>query len=266
MTTPTPFNTEQFNRQLRTSWLGRPVVYLPSTSSTNDWASQYPARKLEHGTLVITDNQTHGKGQYQRHWQADEARNITCSVVLHPGRTQGIHLLTMTVALSCLNTLQDYTGLEGAIKWPNDIILDNKKIGGILTETAFLGSKLKSIIIGLGLNVNQHEFPGSYETTPTSLAASAGQKTLDRTEILAKWCFNFERHINRWEAFDDAQPKEVNDRMLGFGEWVTISIDGEPGNGSYKVIGIDQNGSLCLLNEDLEFVTFTHEQIRIHRN
>lgn len=263
MSTSKSFDPELYNNCLQTSCLGRPVLYLPSTTSTNDWVSAYPVQKLEHGSLVITDNQTNGKGQYERQWESEIGKNITCSLVLHPERSAGIHLLTMIVALSCLETFQDYTEIDGAIKWPNDIILGSRKIGGILMETTFLGSKLNSVIIGLGLNINQKKFPGPFENEPTSLAATIGHTNFSREEILAQCCLYLERRVKRWEAFDENQPKEVNEQLIGYGEWTRISINGEYHESPYKVIGIDGDGSLCLLNNDLEIVTFTHEQIRI---
>lgn len=260
------FDPEVFRRHLQTSWLGRPIIYLPSVPSTNDWASDFPARDLNHGTLVVTDHQTQGKGQHQRRWEGEKGKNLAVSLILHPERASGIHLLTMLVAKCSIEVLQYYVKAEPAIKWPNDILLSHAKIGGILTETSFTGARLESVIIGTGLNINQKQFPYSFDQQPTSLALLNGNRELSREKLLAEWSLVLERQIKRWEEGDLNQPKEINDLLLGQGEWVTISRDGQEEAQKYKVIGIDENGNLCLLNGDFEIITFTYEQIRINRD
>ncbi|WP_439556658.1 biotin--[acetyl-CoA-carboxylase] ligase [Dyadobacter sp.] len=137
--------------------IGKKVIYLPSCHSTNDIAAEIVhAGLFTEGTVVITDHQLSGRGQRGTNWVANPGENLTLSVVLTPTflPIQDQFLISQTIALGIKAYLEKYiSGVE--IKWPNDILVNRKKICGILIENTIQGSKLNTSIVGIGLNINQ---------------------------------------------------------------------------------------------------------------
>ncbi len=146
----------------KTLFVGQKIVYLPSCQSTNDEAAQLLGQKdVPEGTLVVTDQQTRGRGQRGNQWEAQPGQNLTVSLVLKP-----IFLappdqfwLNMAVSLAIQDTLAPLlSATELTIKWPNDVYVRDRKLGGVLIENMLQGQTLGHSIVGIGLNVNQLDF------------------------------------------------------------------------------------------------------------
>src|SRR5262249_5795373 len=127
--------------------LGHPILYFPALGSTNTHAMQLARDGAAEGTLVTTDDQTSGRGRIGRSWLSLPYQQLALSLVLRP--TFPPHFLVMASALSVADALDEATGLRPEIKWPNDVLLDGRKVCGILIE-----SSGKSAVLGIGLNVN----------------------------------------------------------------------------------------------------------------
>jgi BirA family biotin operon repressor/biotin-[acetyl-CoA-carboxylase] ligase len=142
-----------------TLFLGKEIIYMPSCHSTNELARELannPATR--EGTLVITDHQTKGKGQRGNVWESESGSNITMSLILKPTfvRAKDQFTLNMITSLAVSQALQDLPFEKPvSVKWPNDVLLNEKKVCGILIENALTGNFITSSIVGIGLNVNQ---------------------------------------------------------------------------------------------------------------
>jgi BirA family biotin operon repressor/biotin-[acetyl-CoA-carboxylase] ligase len=142
-------------RGLNTQILGRRIVYLEQTESTNDVARQLADADEPEGTLVIADAQTAGRGRLGRTWVAPPCSSILMSLILRPNLAPAqIARTTMAVSLGACEAIHAETGVNARIKWPNDILLNGKKCAGILSEAPIVGDQVEYVIVGLGMNVN----------------------------------------------------------------------------------------------------------------
>lgn len=144
-----------------TLFTGKNVVFISSCTSTNDLALKLLQQsKVAEGTVVITNSQTAGRGQRGNQWQAEPGQNLTLSVILRPAFLQikDQFYLTMVTALAVHDFLKSQLSTPAQIKWPNDILMRGKKLGGILIENQLQGNHLATSVVGIGLNINQKNF------------------------------------------------------------------------------------------------------------
>ncbi len=144
-----------------TLFIGKNVVFVPVCPSTNDLAIrllQQPS--LAEGTVVITDHQTAGRGQRGNQWHTEPGQNLTLSVILKPTflAIKNQFYLTMVTALAVHDFVRTLTASDAQIKWPNDILMGGKKLGGILIENQLQGDSISTSVLGIGLNINQKNF------------------------------------------------------------------------------------------------------------
>jgi BirA family biotin operon repressor/biotin-[acetyl-CoA-carboxylase] ligase len=137
---------------LKTKIIGRKVIYLPSVPSTMDAAREEALKGAVEGTVVITGEQTAGRGRLKRQWLTP-AGNIALSIILRP-QVKNLPYLIMIASLAVVKSIKSITGVQGQIKWPNDILINGKKVCGILVENEVRGNKVAYSIIGIGINVN----------------------------------------------------------------------------------------------------------------
>jgi len=256
------FNKKLFQNRLSTRRLGRDFEYLKKVDSTNSYLKKIPAEELNHGFVVLADNQEKGRGQHQKDWVTKPGENLTFTLALKPDRAEGLTLLTLSCALAVANVLQNYSRRPFLLKWPNDIYVDHKKIGGVLTECSFLGPKPEKVLIGIGVNINQEEFNVGSVQQAVSLHQITGEK-FKREEILANILNRIEQLYQSWVNREITVHKEISRALIGFGDWIRLSIDNEVIEGRYKFLGVNEKGELLVLNEKLELNTYSHEQIRI---
>lgn len=132
--------------------VGDRLVYVPRVDSTNIVAMRLARQGAEEGTVVTTDNQTAGKGRLGRPWLDREGNHALSSIVVHPSFQ--LSLLVMMAALSVVETIEETCGIDATIKWPNDVLIGNRKVAGILIETSYDRSRRLIAIVGIGVNVN----------------------------------------------------------------------------------------------------------------
>lgn len=150
-----------YNIPPNTLFVGRNIVYLPSCHSTNDIAASLSRdTNVTEGTTVVTSNQTAGRGQRGNIWEAEPGKNLTFSVILKPSFLQASEhfQLNMAVSTACHCFLSQHFQENAHIKWPNDLYVGHKKIGGILIESIIKNNRLEEAVIGIGINVNQEQF------------------------------------------------------------------------------------------------------------
>lgn len=168
------------------------MIYVPECHSTNTLASDLSQKTtVAEGTTVVTDNQTKGRGQRGNTWFSEPNMNLTFSVILKPAFLKPTEQfnLTMAVSLSIRDFLTQHIHKHVSIKWPNDILIDDKKVCGMLIENSISGSVLQQSIVGIGLNVNQTKF--SVDTATSMKLSSA--KEFDLTESFNLLLLNLEQ-------------------------------------------------------------------------
>lgn len=254
------FNTELFKKKLQTRWVGQNFIFRQKTESTNSDLKSIPANELVNGTVYLADFQWKGRGQYNRNWYAEPGKNLTFTVAFCPANAERLSLLTLSAGWAIIRVLNDQYKLASCLKFPNDVIISEKKVAGILTENIFNGSRLERVLIGIGLNVNQDNFPSDLENAVS--LCQVLEKTVDREELLCRLLESIELVYSKWDKKDPELVKEVSRMISGYGQWVSITINGKPEPDKVKFLGVNGEGHLLILTKELQVKIITHEQIR----
>jgi len=176
--------------------IGRKIFFYETVDSTNTIAAGLAEKGEEEGAVVIADCQNKGKGRLGRHWVSPPGVNIYISILLRPDiEPKDATLLTIMAAIGCTVAIRRVTGLNVTIKWPNDLLVSNKKLGGILTEMRTTRKKIEYVITGIGINVNMDSdaLPNAIKEVATSVKMEIG-KLHSRTEIVTEIL----DEINHW--------------------------------------------------------------------
>ncbi|MEL7835174.1 biotin--[acetyl-CoA-carboxylase] ligase [Fodinibius sp. Rm-B-1B1-1] len=259
----TAFDKSLFLRELDTQWLGQSIRYFDELASTNTYLKKIPRDEIEQGMICLTNHQTKGRGQYEREWESRNGRNLTFSMAFIPPKAERFHVLTLACALAmveCFNEL--LTTSCAAIKWPNDVLVNDKKTAGILTETVFNGNTFDRLIIGIGLNVNQKNFSAELSGLATSLSLEM-EKDLDREQLLATLMQRIEHKYALWQKQGSGLIKSINRNIVGYGQWVGLEIDDELQEDQFKLLGIGEKGQLLMLNREGGIESFSYEQVSL---
>jgi BirA family transcriptional regulator, biotin operon repressor / biotin---[acetyl-CoA-carboxylase] ligase len=258
------FNQESFVDQLKTQFLGRHLIYLNEVDSTNSYLKSIPSDSITHGSLCIADAQVQGRGQYKREWLSAGGLNLTWSYLLKPAEYDRLFMLTLAFIYSAAEVIQATTGLETQLKWPNDLIIKEKKVGGVLAETVFNGNHLERCIIGIGINVNQSAFPDDLSQA-SSLSMLTGA-SFQREELLANISLRSEQAYEQWLNRDRQLVKHINEKLIGYGEQVAVQLDGVPLEGTKLMLGVNTSGHLHMMDDDYTVHTYAYEQVRVIPN
>lgn len=244
---PEKLDAIAIKKNLNTSYIGREIVYLEKTGSTNKEAKKLADKEGREGTVVIAEEQTKGRGRLNRSWMSAPYENILMSLVFRPALPPSkIFSLTMITSIAIVNAVKKTTGLKTKIKWPNDIYYNNKKLAGILTELNAGRNKINYAIIGIGLNVNFD--PGKYpeiKEIATSLFNETG-KIISRSELLQTILTEIEKEYNSLlKGRINKIRKSWNKYSLISGKNVIIFTGGYSEEGIAESIAED--GSLILI-------------------
>jgi len=167
--------------------IGRKIIFLDSTSSTNDVANEIGSKEnTPEGTVIIADEQKSGRGRFGRNWISPPGVNLYFTVILKPTLfPENISIITLAAAVAVASSVREYTGLEAEIKWPNDILIHGRKIGGILVEMKSMGERIDLLNIGIGLNVNMQLDTIPEDIRPFTTSLKTESKTdIDRCSLL----------------------------------------------------------------------------------
>lgn len=235
---------------ISTKWAGCNVLYFPEIDSTNTYAKKLGEQGASHGTLVVADRQTAGRGRRGRAWESPSGSSIYMSILLRPDtKPDQAPMLTLVMAQSVAEAIRHVTGEEALIKWPNDIVLNKKKICGMLTEMSTEIQWINYVVIGVGINVNTEEFPQELTGTATSLYLEKGQK-VKRSLLIAEIMNRFEHY---YELFAEAgnlsaMQENYNKLLVNRDREVRILEPGHEYNG--HAVGINETGELQVYTED----------------
>ena len=251
--------------KFNTLFIGQNIKLYPSLESTNDEAKALLiSEKLPEGTIVLTENQTKGRGQMGNRWWSEPKQNLTFSIVLYPSflKPPQQFLLTQCISSALRDVVQNLILNEIVkVKWPNDLYVGRKKIAGLLIENILSGNKIQSSIIGIGLNVNQQQFQGKIDN-PTSLSIESG-RSYDLQNILESLCVAIEKHyiILKGGKWKTVRSNYLNGlfRLSEIGQYKRK--DGTIFNG--KIVDVTLDGLLVMevdgkkeqfINKQIEFV------------
>ena len=241
----------------KTLFLGQIIQYLPSCQSTNDEASALIAHSdPTEGLLVITDNQTAGRGQRGNQWEAKAGQNLTFSLILKPTFLTASEQFWLNIALSLgiYDTLHPLAGSALRIKWPNDIYIGDQKVGGILIENTLQGYGIAWSVVGVGLNVNQTEF--GYSTATSLQNQSPLSNGYDLSGLLSRLCETVEqRYLQLRSGQRDILKINYLQILYRYQEEHTFESEGHYFNGT--IIGIDTTGRLAIsMNGQVRYFGF----------
>jgi BirA family transcriptional regulator, biotin operon repressor / biotin---[acetyl-CoA-carboxylase] ligase len=232
---------------LDTLFIGKNFVELPSVDSTNTFAATLLASRPVDGTVVFAQQQTAGRGQQGSQWHAEQGLNLTFSIILYPYflSARQIFLLNKLVTCALRDVVAGYLPeAEVMIKWPNDLLVDRKKISGILIETSIEQDRLRSAIIGIGLNLNQTTFEADLHGQATSLAVLTGQQW-DQRAVLN----NVLQHVEARYLAIRAGRSAVTEHdylkyLFAYQEDTLLEIAGE--KRLTHIVGVDADGRLAV--------------------
>lgn len=235
---------------LTTKWAGCGVIYLPETDSTNTRAKRLGDEGASHGTLVIAEQQTGGKGRRGRRWESPAGSSIYMSILLRPEiQPNQAPMLTLVMAQSVAEAIREVTNQEALIKWPNDIVVNGKKVCGILTEMSTEIQWINHVVIGVGINVNIESFPEELEETATSLYLESGKRQR-RAPLIAEVMKQFERYYNQFIQTGDlsGMQEDYNRLLVNRDREVRVLEPGHEYNG--RAAGINETGELLIRTGD----------------
>jgi BirA family biotin operon repressor/biotin-[acetyl-CoA-carboxylase] ligase len=242
-------NKESVAENLLASAIGRSLEFFDRIDSTNTYALDN-LQDLAHGSVILTDHQYRGKGRLGRSWHADLGKSVALSIVLKPYiDSQQAVLLTQLTAAALVKALEP--DWSASIKWPNDVLIDGRKVAGILVESHFSGSELTGIVIGTGINTNlsREELPEDLKSKATSLAIEKNN-VIDPNLIITSFLSWFDTFYTAWSESMDASPfiSVCREKSGLIGKEIAVHHDQT--SKSARVIDISNEGELVIRYRD----------------
>lgn len=243
---PDVMNGAEIKSLLHTEWAGQELFCFDEIDSTNTKAKELAEQGYPSGTLVVADRQIAGRGRRGRSWDSPAGIGIFMTLLLKPDiNPNNASMLTLVAALATAQAISDVTGAEAKIKWPNDIVINGKKVCGILTEMSAQFDYINHIVIGIGINVHNESFPEEIRETASSLLLESG-KRIHRADLIARFLERFEAGYAIFLQTEDLEGlmKDYNALLVNIQKQVRILDPKEPFEG--KAIGVTKRGELIV--------------------
>ncbi|PST85038.1 biotin--[acetyl-CoA-carboxylase] ligase [Pedobacter yulinensis] len=237
-----------------TLFVGQNRIHLKEVDSTSNFlkASLSNSEPLPEGTVIMAERQFAGRGQQESAWHAEPGKNLTASFYLRPSFLEPAQqfYLNMAISLAVAETVSACLSEAVEIKWPNDIYVQGRKLGGILIENTVSGNVLRSSVIGIGLNINQEEFPEPLQDRAVSLR-NILHRDVDLVHLLNQLCSFIEKRYLQLRAGDKKGLHEAYEQKLfGRGSERLYRQNGE--EFSARVLGVSEQGRLRMLANEQE--------------
>lgn len=250
------------NNTISGAFVGQNILTYKEITSTNDLMKQLVAnsKPVPEGTVIMAESQTAGKGQQQNGWHSEAEKNLTFSLLLNPLflSPQNSFNIIAAIGLGVIRPLQNILGNQVRLKWPNDIYYKQQKLGGILIENNIVGNTIKSSVIGIGININQENFP-AHLPNPVSIKQVLQQNYAIK-EVLLQICAGIEFYYLKLKAGKSEEIKqEYLDNLYGFGQELKFQTKDEIFKG--KICAVNSCGLLGVKKEN-ETVFFDLKQIK----
>ena len=252
----------EIKARLEDGFIGKSILHFDSIDSTNDYAKKI-AYEVPEGTIVISEEQLSGRGRMGRGWTSPKGDGIWMSIILKPmiPPTEAAKLTQVAAAAVC-KAIRQTTELPALIKWPNDIVVNGKKVCGILTEMAGELNEVNYIIVGPGINVNTSSFPEELKSKATSLFLEKGEK-VDRNlltaSIINEFAVLYSAYINEKNFANTLDICRVYSALLGREIYLVRGVERE----QVKVIDITDEGLLLVRKNDGEESTIISGEVSI---
>ena len=252
------FNLNLYKEKLLTNFFGQSIQYFPKLDSSNTKAWKLISEKVNNGTVVITDNQLKGRGRQANKWNSIPGKSLTFSIILYPNVPPNqINLYSLIAGLAITDCLIE-NSFKAQLKWPNDILINGKKMGGILCESKISEGVIKSMVIGIGLNINERidELPEKLQNMATSLMIESGKR--HQLETLLANILNHLEH--RIQDKDDTHLQLIDweERCAHLNQKVTFRSGNKTVTGIFK--GLSSIGQ-AIISKNGEEVIFDSGEI-----
>lgn len=247
MAAPDLMTEAEIKSLLHTDWVAKEVLYFDTIDSTNTKAQELAEKGYPSGTLVVADKQESGKGRRGRSWVSPSGTGIFMTLMIKPDiNPNNASMLTLVAALAVAKAITSVTGEEAMIKWPNDIVVNGKKVCGILTEMNAQFDYINHIVVGIGINVHNESFPEEISQMASSLMIEAGGKRFHRAQIIAETMSYFEQYYDTFLKTQDlsALVREYDELLVNMNKAVRVLDPKEPFDG--KAMGITPKGELIV--------------------
>lgn len=247
MAAPDLMTEAEIKSLMHTEWVAKEVLYFDTIDSTNTKAQELAEKGYPSGTLVVADKQESGKGRRGRSWVSPSGTGIFMTLMIKPDiNPNNASMLTLVAALAVAKAITSVTGEEALIKWPNDIVVNGKKVCGILTEMNAQFDYINHIVVGIGINVHNERFPEEISQMASSLMIEAGGKRFHRAQIIAETMSYFEQYYDTFLKTQDlsALVREYDELLVNRNKSVRVLDPKEPFDG--KAMGITPKGELIV--------------------
>lgn len=247
MAAPDLMTEAEIKSLMHTEWVAKEVLYFDTIDSTNTKAQELAEKGYPSGTLVVADKQESGKGRRGRSWVSPSGTGIFMTLMIKPDiNPNNASMLTLVAALAVAKAITSVTGEEALIKWPNDIVVNSKKVCGILTEMNAQFDYINHIVVGIGINVHNESFPDEISQMASSLMIEAGGKRFHRAQIIAETMSYFEQYYDTFLKTQDlsALVREYDELLVNMNKAVRVLDPKEPFDG--KAMGITPKGELIV--------------------
>jgi BirA family biotin operon repressor/biotin-[acetyl-CoA-carboxylase] ligase len=234
--------------KLDTDLLGRRIVHRERVGSTNDLARELAEQGADEGTLVVAEEQTAGRGRMGRAWIAPPRSSLLMSFILRPGLApQQIGRVTMATAVGVCEGIRHATGLYACIKWPNDIVVNDKKCAGILTEAHTLGDQVEYVVVGVGVNVNFAAASVEGILADATTISDELSRAFSRVELARSVLKSIEEHLLGLGVREDAHALFA-EHLATLGRRIEVRTPWGIEQGIAE--NVDQDGALLLRRDD----------------
>ena len=247
---PDILSKSEIESRLDGGWIGSQVYFAEEVDSTNTWGKRLAEEGAPHGTLVVADEQTQGRGRRGRSWQSPKGTNISMTLILRPDLEPArASMLTIVMGLSVAQGLKELLKLPVQIKWPNDAVLNGHKLCGILTEMSAQIDYINYVVVGTGINVNLPEVPEELKDIATSLLIETGHR-VNRAEVIGAVLRAFARNYESFLAAGDLTGllNAYNEILANRDRQVRVLDPKEPYEG--VALGINARGELLVRKAD----------------
>lgn len=247
MAAPDLMTEAEIKSLMHTEWVAKEVLYFDTIDSTNTKAQELAEKGYPSGTLVVADKQESGKGRRGRSWVSPSGTGIFMTLMIKPDiNPNNASMLTLVAALAVAKAITSVTGEEAMIKWPNDIVVNSKKVCGILTEMNAQFDYINNIVVGVGINVHNESFPEEISQMASSLMIEAGGKRFHRAQIIAETMAYFEQYYDTFLKTQDlsALVREYDELLVNRNKSVRVLDPKESFDG--KAMGITPKGELIV--------------------
>jgi BirA family biotin operon repressor/biotin-[acetyl-CoA-carboxylase] ligase len=230
--------------------MGRNIVHYFRTDSTNAVAIRLAAEGAEHGTVVVAEEQTAGRGRLGRVWFSEKSSGIYTSIILRPPLAPAAApVLTLMAGLAAQKAVSAVTGLAVDIRWPNDLLVNGKKVCGILTEMSAEVDRLHAVVLGIGINVNHSLMPTELENIATSLRMEA-HRGISRVQVLVTLLREIERHYQLLLKSGNRAITERWEAASSFAHGKRVRVVTAAGQALATTSGLDSGGALKIQFDD----------------